>query len=209
MFRFPKMGIRAALPGPTLYSAGQQSSQPNAQFPPSGVLGPAGGKPPVIIRECFLHGRRGWNWLRLGFWPLCFRGGFVLSYPWRALGVGFGRSAWRWFRVHNVGSRLVLATGGKSIFKIDPLPPRRFCANAITPLGGGFQKTKVRGQNWPPTAHAKFTTVNHVWAARKQIDRASKSTLTHRKLARFRRATSSTSQHVGGKCLNDENVRKK
>ena len=35
-------------------------------------------------------------------------GGFVLSYRWFALGVGFGRSDWRWFRVNNVGPRSVL-----------------------------------------------------------------------------------------------------
>ena len=32
----------------------------------------------------------------------------MLSYRWFALGVGFGRSDWQWFRVNNVGPRSVL-----------------------------------------------------------------------------------------------------
>ena len=38
-------------------------------------------------------------------WSFRFRYGFVLSYRWFALGVGFGRPDWRPFRVNNVGSR--------------------------------------------------------------------------------------------------------
>ena len=35
----------------------------------------------------------------------------MLSYRWFALGVGFGRSDWQWFRVNNVGPRPVLVSG--------------------------------------------------------------------------------------------------
>ena len=85
-------------------------------YPPSGVLEPEEWDHPVNISEFFLHGPRDWDWLRIGLWlwSFRFRGDFVLSYRRFALGVGFGRSAWRRFRVHSVGSRLVM--GGDVYF---------------------------------------------------------------------------------------------
>ena len=49
------------------------------------------------------------GWLRLGLWSFrFFCGGFVLSYRWSALGVGFGRFMAEFVRVNNVRSRAVL-----------------------------------------------------------------------------------------------------
>ena len=70
-----------------------------AEFRRSGVVEPAGRMPPININVRFLQGPRDWRWLWLGPWPSRFSGGFVLSYRAFALGAGFGRYVWRWFRL--------------------------------------------------------------------------------------------------------------
>ena len=51
------------------------------------------------INVRFLKGPRDLGRLWLGPWPFRFSGGFVLPYRWFALGAGFGRYVWRWFRL--------------------------------------------------------------------------------------------------------------
>ena len=59
--RSAKKVIRRALPGHTLYSTGQQSSQLTDEFRPSGVVGPARGTPRLNINERLLRGNRDWG----------------------------------------------------------------------------------------------------------------------------------------------------
>ena len=66
---------------------------------------------PVNTSEFFLQGP--WDWFRHGLcmsrlWLSRVRGGFVCPCRWVAFGFGFGRPAWRWFRLAYVGSRLAL-----------------------------------------------------------------------------------------------------
>ena len=81
------------------------------------------------------------------------------------LGGGFGRSAWRRFRVHNVRARYVVSRSALDvekawIFKIDPLSAKRR-------LGVGVGKTSVA----PPTAHTRFINANPVWGYGGNCDR--------------------------------------
>ena len=131
LFRFSKMGIWRDSTGPTLYPAWKQSSQPTAQFRPSWVHEPAGGKPPANISERFLQVPIGWVGVA---WSCRFRGGSVLSYRWCALGVGFGRPSWRRFRVNNVGARSVLVSG---------VPIGGCFASIMFAIGVGFQKKNI------------------------------------------------------------------
>ena len=77
---------------------------------------------------------------------------------------------------------------------------RAFAAGFMANFGAG---------NYGPTAHTGFTKVNDVWAVRKIIAPSSKSTLTNRKVARFRRATSSPTQHFAQACPNEGIATKK
>ena len=64
----------------------------------------------------------------------------MLSYRLFALGVGFGRSDWQWFRVNNVGPRSVLVLGLFVWRLFQPCPER---VDAQNPKISLFAKNKV------------------------------------------------------------------
>ena len=61
-------------------------------------------------------GTRALGWFWIGHWPHRLSGGFVLSYRWFALGVGFGRCVWRWFRLI-LSLVLVRVSFGRSVWR--------------------------------------------------------------------------------------------
>ena len=59
------------------------------------------------FRRLALEPEYGWAYWSVVAWSCRFRGIFVLPYRWLALGVGFGRSDWRWHPFNNVCPRSV------------------------------------------------------------------------------------------------------
>ena len=197
------MGIWRDLPGPTLYSAGQQSSQWTAQFRPSGVLELAGGDPSQYWRV--LQGPRDWVWVgplrHIWLWSFRVRCWF---WTFRLAAVS---------RVHNIGSRLVLnlvalrVVVSFHLFSVRPSRSSKWRKSAPH-LRSGFSPYQTNAKNplikYDGTMAPKKTSAPKIargsmkngggqnspplpplWTVRKKIAPASKSTLNSRKLVRF------------------------
>ena len=78
-------------------------------------------------------------------WSFRFRGGFVLSYRWFVLGVGFGRSDWRRYRVDNVRPCSVLVLD---------VPHGGCSVSIMVAFGVGLENIDFK--NSPPTTQGRF-----------------------------------------------------